>query len=229
MARQEVPWGGEQPTEREQEWLFDATYRYFDRAYVALLHMHSVVSRFYSVFGVHPSAENRTLIGWMETASPTLTHDEIADLERARLFRAMLVHQDQFPPYSWVALSNSTFELIHIALYGRSIKSGRPRGSTRMPPAYRTRGDWMIEAPDEVAATNSLFSGAVDIFFPHCGTPYSGGRISRSVQGARRGPAEAPTTRLGAQVQSQAGLDDRHVPRVKRPPEQGRLRQTKLA
>lgn len=163
MIRQDVPWGGEQPSEREQEGLFSATYRYFDRAYVALSHMHSVVSRFSTVFNVRPSVENRALLEWMAGASPSLSHEEIAELERARLFRAMLVHSDQFAPYGWLAHSNSRFELVHIALYGHDDEPGRPDGSMRMPPAYRGRGDWLFEAPDEIATTNAVFSGALDI------------------------------------------------------------------
>lgn len=144
------------PTTYQQKQLFRAVSSFFDAYYTAVSTWSGVVARFSSVFGRNFS-DNKPFLDWFRDAFPEqpLAYTE---LERARLFRALLSHPQQFPVYSWATYAAQVDPLLRIVVWGPAGRGTRrmPEGAVDNHPGAEQFGDWQFEAPDEVSVTNSV-------------------------------------------------------------------------
>ncbi|MBD8205957.1 hypothetical protein IFU08_08095 [Microbacterium sp. CFBP 8790] len=152
------------PLTGHQRMLFRATKAFFDEFYSAMSSLSGFVARNHSVFGVNFS-DNARFLGWA-TEQYDLDEGVARELSQARLFRAMLAHPQQFPPYEWATVSIPKYELLHIVLYGPLGRGQNPvpRGATTDHVLAEKMPDWQFDAPDEVSVTNSLGNVAVQIY-----------------------------------------------------------------
>lgn len=163
-ASPEKAWGWQKPTRADQRKLWEATKAFFDNYYAALSALSGVVSRFSDVFARTAISDNGPFLKWLE-ASLGVPHDTYVDLERARLFRSMLAHPQQFPPYDWATACYPSYAQVHIVLFGPAGrgKSPIPRGGTRAHPWLEGLQDWQFVAPDEASITNSFVNASLDV------------------------------------------------------------------
>jgi len=157
-------WGWQYPNSAQQRNLFEATKVFFDTYYSSLSALSGVVARFNRVFHVNFS-DNAPFVRWLSTALDGLPHNASADLERARLFRALLNHPQQFPVFDWATACYLGYEHVHIVLHGPAGrgKNPIPRGATSSHDALAGLDDWQFDAPDEVTITNSFFNAGVNV------------------------------------------------------------------
>lgn len=157
--------GWQYPNSQEQRDLYDATKQYFDAYYSALSALSGVVARFNRVFHVNYS-DNGPFVNWLGTRFEGLRHNALADLERARLFRALLIHPQQFPVFNWATACYLTYAQTHIVLYGPKGrgKNPTPLGATRQHEYLEGLDDWQFDAPDEISITNSFFGAGIQIY-----------------------------------------------------------------
>ncbi len=155
--------GQQLPSESQRLALYKLTKSYFDKFYGCLSHLASVIVRHADVFGQVSLSENRAVVRWLGANCPSCGHNGQAELERARLFRAIVNHPQQFPTFDWITATAPDHGPAHVVLHGPASRSGKiPPGSTRGSPIVGGPVDWAMEAPDEVSVTNSLFSAAGD-------------------------------------------------------------------
>ncbi|MFD1715216.1 hypothetical protein ACFSBZ_12110 [Amnibacterium flavum] len=156
--------GWQIPTTGQQHDLYDSTKSYFDTFYSSLSHLSSVVARFSSIFQRNFS-DNASLIKWIPKRWPSFSHGAIQDLERARLFRALLNHPQQFPVHNWNTACFPGNEHVHVVLFGPKGrgKNPIPRGAETDHPLADVMPDWQFDAPDEVSVTNSVGNLAIQI------------------------------------------------------------------
>jgi hypothetical protein len=157
--------GWQLPTSRNQRELYEATKRFFDNYYSTLSALSGVVGRFGDVFNRVTFNENARLVLWLGRTYQ-LRHNTLDDLERARRFRAMLAHPQQFPPLDWATACYFGYEQVHIVLFGVSGrgKNPTPVGATTRHEWLADLGAWQFDAPDEITVTNSVGNGAFEIF-----------------------------------------------------------------
>ena len=158
-------WGWQYPNSAQQRDLYDATKRYFDGYYSALSALSGVVARFNRVFKTNFS-DNGPFLKWLATALDGLPANTVADLERARLYRAMLSHPQQFPVFDWATACYFGNEHAHVVLYGPAGRGKHPipRGATRNHEWLSDLDDWQFPAPDEITVTNSFFNAGIQVF-----------------------------------------------------------------
>lgn len=97
-----IPSSMPHPTADQRRRLYNFTKAFFDSCYTTILHLLSVTARFSGVFGQVSLAEIAPFIKTLEEATWGLIHHlGIAELEQARLFRAILNHPQQFPVIDW--------------------------------------------------------------------------------------------------------------------------------
>jgi hypothetical protein len=156
------------PDNNQKRMLYSRTKVYFDTYYGALSHLSSVVARFSRVFGGIAISDNGPFLNWLrdfcESFGPydQLGHLSAAELEKGRLFRALLNHPQQFPVLDWSTETRPGYEVLHLVLHGPESRNGKiPRGSTRDWLHGQVDADWRMEAPDEVSLTNCLANGAM--------------------------------------------------------------------
>ncbi len=154
--------GHEQPTPSQQQELFDLTKMYFESYYSAMGHVLSVVARFSGVFGQVTYTEITPFLKWLSKRSPYMSHGEFEELERARLFRAIIGHPQQFPAVDWAtSVDVGTREHTYITLFGPESRKGViPPGSTRSDP-LAAAGDWVMNPPDELSVLNCVGSAVM--------------------------------------------------------------------
>lgn len=152
------------PLTGHQRKLFRATKAFFDEFYSAMSSLSGFVARNHAVFGVNFS-DNARFLDWA-TEQYDLDGGVAGELSQARLFRAMLAHPQQFPPYEWATVSIPKYELLHIVLYGPlgRGKNPVPRGATTEHALADKLPDWQFDAPDEVSVTNSLGNVAIQVY-----------------------------------------------------------------
>jgi hypothetical protein len=152
------------PLSGHQRNLFRATKTFFDEFYSTMSGLSGFVARNHSVFRVNFS-DNSRFLDWA-TDRYDIDKSVVLDLSQARLFRAMLAHPQQFPPYEWATVSIPRYELIHIVLYGPfgRGKNPVPQGAITDHALADKMPDWQFDAPDEVSVTNSLGNIAVQIY-----------------------------------------------------------------
>lgn len=155
------PTGMQQPTPDQRRRLFELTKAFFDSYYSTMSHVLSVVARFSSVFGRITFTEITPFIPWLGAHAQFMSHGAIEDLERARLFRAILNHPQQFPVVDWgTSVDAGTRELAYVHLFGPESPKGKiPPGSTRSDP-LAAPGDWVMNAPDELSVLNCVSNAA---------------------------------------------------------------------
>lgn len=150
-------WGFEAPTSKDQSRLYEATKRFMDEFYSTFSALAGVVTRFSGAFGAQVSSENAKFLKWLQGRYQSdFNHGMWADLERARLFRAMLAHPQSFPAHTWATSVSMQRPLIHVVLHGDF-----GRGTKKIPPGAQTDhefaanlDDWQFPAPDEVSVAN---------------------------------------------------------------------------
>ncbi|MCM3696896.1 hypothetical protein [Microbacterium oleivorans] len=167
-VRREHAWEGAiagdgRVTHGQQMKLYRATRAFFDEMYTNLSLINGIISRHYSVFETNFS-ENAPMLTWLARRYPDLQHELFTDLERARLFRAILAHPQQFPPYTWSTATNPS-HLTFVVLWGPlgRGKNPVPRGATTSHPGAHLMPGWQFEAPDEVSVSNSLLGVGVEV------------------------------------------------------------------
>jgi hypothetical protein len=152
------------PLSGHQRSLFRATKTFFDEFYSTMSSLSGFVARNHAVFRVNFS-DNARFLNWA-TERYGIDQGVALDLSQARLFRAMLAHPQQFPPYEWATVSIPRYELLHIVLYGPLGRGQNPvpEGATTDHALAHKIPDWQFDAPDEVSVTNSLGNVAVQIY-----------------------------------------------------------------
>lgn len=164
MPRSQI--GRDAPNERQRERLYFLTKSFFDTYYSALSHLSSVLVRFSSIFGELRLTENRRLVLWLGGNLELVHHDVLVDVERSRLFRAVVNHPQQFPVVDWHTATDNENTNAHVVLHGPASRSGKiPPGATRHHPYVGEMYDWTMRAPDEVSATNSFAIAASECLF----------------------------------------------------------------
>lgn len=150
-------------THGQQIDLYRATRAFYDDLYTNLSLINGVISRHMTVFGRN-FLENAPMLAWLARRYPDLAHEYFAELERARLFRAILAHPQQFPPYTWSTVTNPS-HLSFIVLWGPlgRGKNPIPRGATTRHPGSELMPGWQFEAPDEVSVSNSALQVGVHV------------------------------------------------------------------
>lgn len=148
----------------DQRDLFRALRAFFDEYYSTLSKLSGLVARFSRVFGKNFS-DNGPFLAWTKLRYdlPEGTQDE---LERGRLFRAILAHPQQFPPYEWATAATVDFEIVHVVLHG-PLGRGRnpvPAGAVTDHVLAEHLSEWQFDSPDEVSVTNALSNLAVHLF-----------------------------------------------------------------
>lgn len=142
-------------SDAEQKRLYERTEQFFQAFYTALSQLNSVVVRHSDVFGQLNLRSQKQFVEWVSAVSGEEDHEVRTGLERSRLFRAMLDHPEDFPPYTWATQNSFDNLLFHVLLHGPATRSGTiPRGATR--EHYRQVDAWHFAAPDEVSVTNNL-------------------------------------------------------------------------
>lgn len=163
------------PNPDQRRRLYDLTKAYFDSYYSTMSNVSSVIARFSSVFEGKTFNAVAPFVKWIELKSRDAEngHESVAELEQARLFRALLSHPQQFPPADWSTSAISGYrELPYVVVFGpESRNKSIPPGATRGSAIVESRGvdaDWSFDAPDEVSVTNcvaNVFANCmVDIF-----------------------------------------------------------------
>ncbi|GHF04700.1 hypothetical protein GCM10011600_01450 [Pseudolysinimonas yzui] len=150
------------PTSRQQRELFNVTRDFFEAYYSALSSVSGVIARFVPAFGVNFS-DNGPLLKWARAEISELTHDRSTELERARVFRALLAHPQQFPAYDWLTATRDGYEYIHVVLIGPKGRGKNPYPPGTSSEPFAGHGDWHFEAPDEVSVSNCLMSLALSV------------------------------------------------------------------
>lgn len=148
----------------DQRELFRLTSSFFADFYSAVSAISGVVARFSTTFKVNYS-DNGPFLRWAHE-SLDLPGAVFEELDRARQFRALLSHPQQFPPYEWATVTTARDPLIHITLYGPfgRGKNPVPAGATTDHPHADRMPDWQFGAPDEVSVANCVCSLAGTIF-----------------------------------------------------------------
>lgn len=146
------------PTDAQRRQLYNLTKTYFDHVYSCLGQVLSLVARFSKVFGQVNYSDIAPFIRWLER-NEWLRHDAIEELERARLYRAVLNHPQQFPVVNWhTRIEVGYRELAFVVLYGAESRSGKiPPGATRDDPILASgvvEGDWTLDPPDDLSVLN---------------------------------------------------------------------------
>ena len=150
------------PSPVERLGLFDSTKHFFDTFYSALSAVSGVVARYASVFHVN-FGDNAKFVKWAAQHLEEFGDLSRGEIERARLFRALLNHPQQHPTFNWHTFGRPGYLAAHVVLAGIN-----GRGVNPVPPGA-SRGsilrdeDWFFEAPDEVSVTNSLFQLAAAV------------------------------------------------------------------
>lgn len=152
------------PLTRDQRALYRATSAFFAEFYTAVSGISGVVARFSSTFEVNHS-DNGPFLRWAHQKFE-IPDNVFEELERARHFRAILAHPQQFPPYEWATITTSRDPLMHVVLYGPfgRGKNPIPAGATTDHPYASQMPDWQFAAPDEVSVTNCVCSMAGILF-----------------------------------------------------------------
>ena len=154
------------PSTLQQLDLLKRVSEFFDGFYTALSHLSGCVARFSQVFPGGSVSNNGPFLEWLNRliGDPAwkLTHEE---LQRARQFRALVSHPQQFPAYDWGTGTHIDYLNVHVILHGPlgRGKNPTPPGARRDDPFHSELGDWTFEAPDEVSVTNALFVGVSEI------------------------------------------------------------------
>jgi len=146
------------PTDHQQTELHRLTVSYFDTYYSTLSQFSSLVARFSGVFDRN-FADNGPFLKWA-VARFEIQRPLQDELEKSRLFRAILAHPQQFPPYDWATTAFDSYPGIHIVLWGPLGRGAKPipEGARTDHPLAVQFPEWQFDAPDEVSATNSLLS-----------------------------------------------------------------------
>lgn len=163
--RNQHPWSGKDDpnhtvTHAQQMALYRVTDAYFGDFYGVVSKLSGLVARNSAVFRVNFS-DNGPFLRWAEgRVEPG--HRTFQELESARLFRALLAHPQQFPPYTWATVVDSK-NLTQVVLWGEKGRGRNPipRGATTKH--VLEHGDWQFQAPDEVSVTNALGTLAEEI------------------------------------------------------------------
>lgn len=152
------------PLSGDQRKLFRATKVFFDEYYSTLSSLSGFVARNYTAFQANFS-DNARFLDWVADRY-SIDKSIAMELSQARLFRAMLAHPQQFPPYEWATVSVPRYELLHIVLYGPlgRGKNPVPRGAVTDHELAQVIPDWQFDAPDEISVTNALGNVAVEIY-----------------------------------------------------------------
>lgn len=161
--------GWPSPNEEQIPTFYNRTKIYYDTFYSALSHLSSVVVRFSRVFGGRTFMDNARFVAWLKRRD-VLPYEVGGStdwtfnlLERARLFRALLNHPQQFPVIDWSTESSNIYRVPRVVLHGPASRSGAvPVGSSKIMHSY-LEGDWRFEAPQESSVTNSLGNVSVTI------------------------------------------------------------------
>ncbi|MBH0129781.1 hypothetical protein [Salinibacterium sp. NK8237] len=152
------------PTDKQQTELYRQTVSYFDTYYSTLSQLSGLVARFSGVFGKNFS-DNGPFLKWV-TDRFELPQPLQEELEKSRLFRAILAHPQQFPPYDWATTAFDSYPNVHIVLWGPLGRGAKPvpEGARTDHPLAVRFPDWQFDAPDEVSATNVLLTLGALVF-----------------------------------------------------------------
>ncbi|MGV8851474.1 MAG: hypothetical protein ACOH1M_02760 [Rhodoglobus sp.] len=151
------------PTQPQGRKLYSLTRVYFDTYYSTVSNILSVIARFSSVFGGRTFNELAPFIKWLDKSwgeTPS-GHDAVAELEQARLFRALVNHPQQFPVTNWHTFAAAGYrERPYITVFGPESRTQKiPPGATRTSVLIQSGAldaDWSFDAPDEVRITNCV-------------------------------------------------------------------------
>lgn len=150
-------WGLATPTERQREQLHDRTRNFFGAYYGAMSHLNGVVARHSSIFGRVNFTDVGPFLRWMQRSLPALEHKVVAEMETARLFRALLDHPAQFPVYDWGTHVSNDRRTVLVVYFGLNSRSGKaPAGASSRSYFDHPNSDWHFLAPDEVSVTNCV-------------------------------------------------------------------------
>lgn len=145
------------PTYEQRNLLFDMTQNYFQTFYAtlsALIAFCNVLPT--SLIGSPPFSSMARSIEWIAQSNISIGEDAHVDenLRAARLFRTILDHAPQNPPFDWITAGVDTPFDVRVVLHGRESSSGRiPDGAVRHPDHP---DQWSMAAPDVNDVTNAV-------------------------------------------------------------------------
>ncbi|WP_146053624.1 hypothetical protein [Microbacterium sp. Ru50] len=144
----------------QQMELFRATEAFFNDLYSAVSKLSGVVARNSAVFQTNFS-DNGPFLRWLDDRYPQ-EHGRTAEVEKARLFRAILAHPQQFPPYDWATFVDRK-KLTLVVLWGARGRGRNPIPKGATVSHALAQGDWQFQAPDEASVTNAVGALAEEI------------------------------------------------------------------
>lgn len=150
--------GRSHPNGRQREELHDRTRTFMGAYYGAMSHLNAVVARHSAIFGRVKFTDVGPFIRWIPSNLAAIEHELVAELESARLFRALIEHPAQFPANDWGTFTTEERQIVTVMFWGTNSPAGKaPAGSAQRPaPIDHEPSDWHFAAPDELSLTNCV-------------------------------------------------------------------------